>query len=1018
MIRLLALATIVSIFGVNNLHSQTTQDTINQPYWVDMMLSNVNYFQTVRAYNLYFSNKEKIKGTGYKQFERWAENAKHRIDENGNFKPQTFLLDEWQFYKHTHLTSRGGNPKWVSLGPFRNPQPASMQRGVGRINAIGFHPTDENVLYAGAPAGGFWYSKDKGQNWIKSNTDELPSFGVSAIGVIPVPSSEPIILVGTGDRDANDAPGYGIYVSTDGGINFTPSNTGMGATIVNKILVNPLDNKVVVAATASGIFKSKDQGKNWARTTSGSNYKDIAYHPEDTSIMYATSGGSFYRSTNGGNSWALSQSGFSSSGRSRMAIAVTKANPSIVYVVAVTANTNDMEGFYKSSNQGQSFAKVIQRGNVKNPLGFNTNGGTGGQGWYDLAIDADPRDSNTVFVGGINIFKTQSAGDTFRCVAFWSYHPTIPWVHADIHCMVRNPLNNELYIGSDGGIDYTVNEGISYNNRNYGLAISQFYNLGVSQLSLTKFITGAQDNGTSTGNSSEDWTAEVAGDGMHCEISHFDTDIMFGSLYYGDIQRTRNNGTSWNRISSSISETGPWVTPYQVHPTVNDILVAVYNNVWVSKNAATGNTVSFIKTTNNITSEGSAIRFSNSNPNYVFVGWEDGNIRYSSNIQSASPTFSSMSNSMGVGGQINDIETSYNDVNKLYVARGTKIFKTANLGANWTNISGTLPNVNINCIVADKFASEGLYVGTDAGIYYKDSTMSDWILYSDGFSLNAPVRDIEIVYDPECSIKSKIFAATYGRGLWVNTVYVNTNSGDFTLTSDKGNEVCQGDKIELSASGGDNYSYEASSDISKTASDKFQLTASQSGQYKFYSKLPSGKCEVRLFDLTVNPLPNLTVNPTSKTINKGETVTISADGATDYAWSPSSFVIGGSTSSNTLEIRPDNTTAYTVEGTSDKGCKVTKKSTITVRGSNSILSSSQGITTEVYPNPASDFIDVKSKTNIKVSVWNIEGQNVLKAEEYKVGHKLHIKQLPIGLYQLEIETKSGLKEYYKFSIER
>jgi hypothetical protein len=35
----------------------------------------------------------------------------------------------------------------------------------------------------------------------------MPRFGVSAIAVIPEANSTPMILAGTGDRDANDAPG-------------------------------------------------------------------------------------------------------------------------------------------------------------------------------------------------------------------------------------------------------------------------------------------------------------------------------------------------------------------------------------------------------------------------------------------------------------------------------------------------------------------------------------------------------------------------------------------------------------------------------------------------------------------------------------------------------------------------------------------------------------------------------------------------------------------------------------------
>jgi hypothetical protein len=47
---------------------------------MDMMFRrDINFYQTKRAFDFYFSNKDKVKGTGYKQFERWAENAKREI---------------------------------------------------------------------------------------------------------------------------------------------------------------------------------------------------------------------------------------------------------------------------------------------------------------------------------------------------------------------------------------------------------------------------------------------------------------------------------------------------------------------------------------------------------------------------------------------------------------------------------------------------------------------------------------------------------------------------------------------------------------------------------------------------------------------------------------------------------------------------------------------------------------------------------------------------------------------------
>lgn len=1008
-----------------SIYAQTTQDTIDHPYWMEMMFDRkVNFYQSKRAFDLYFSNKEKVKGSGFKQFERWAENAKREINPDGSFRPADFMLKELSNFKQNSLTPRSGNPKWTSLGPFNNPAPASMQRGVGRINVIAHHPTDPNIVYCGAPAGGFWYSNDKAQNWTKSNTDELPRFGVSAIAVIPESNSTPTILVGTGDRDANDAPGYGVYVSLDGGMNFSQSNTGMGNFVVNRLLVNSLNNNVIIAATNNGIYKSYDKGQNWSRTSQIIDFKDIVYHPEDTNFVYASGNGNFYRSINGGNTWTQISSGFTTASKRRMAIAVTKAQPDIVYVIAVNS-ARGMEGLYKSSNKGANFSLQLS-GTTYNPLSNSQNGtGTAGQGEYDLAIESSPNDSNVLYVGGINIFRSVDGGKTFRCKAFWSFSATIPWVHADIHYIGRNPLNGELWIGSDGGIDYSVEERLPvsgtsdplfpiYNNRNNGLAISQFYNLGVSQASLTKFITGAQDNGTSAGTNKSDWTAELGGDGMQCEISNFNTDVMFGCIQYGDLNRSINSGGNWNYMVSSVSERpGPWITPYHLHPRVDNILVAIYRNIWISRNATGAGNPTFSRLTTNASGEGSAVRFSNVNDNYVFCGWKDGVIRYSSNILTTG-TFTGM-NSPLVAGEILDIETSYADVNTLYVAKGNRIFKTTDLGVNWTNISGNLPNIAINCIVLDKNGSEGLYVGTEAGIYFKNSTMTDWILYSDGLSLNAPVRDLEIVYDGDCSANSKIFAATYGRGLWLNVVQSPSN-GSLELNSDKGTEICKGEKIVITAEGADEYFYDPSSDIEKTAFNKFSITPQESGQYRFYAKKSDGTCESKIYNVVVNPLPIVTVSPINKTIDKGEKVVFSASGTDDYTWTPTTFILSGKDMS-TMETKPDNTISYTLFGKNSKGCVKTLKVTVTVRGTTSISSASSA-KVDIFPNPTSEYLYVKSENKLSYRLVDINGKILTPESIANFYHKINVGDLSSGIYFIELFDGSKMVENHKIKIDR
>ena len=293
--------------------------------------------------------------------------------------------------------------------------------------------------------------------------------------------------------------------------------------------------------------------------------------------------------------------------------------------------------------------------------------------------------------------------------------------------------------------------------------------------------------------------------------------------------------------------------------------------------------------------------------------------------------------------------------------------------------------------------------------------MTSWILFSEGLSLNAPVRDLEIVYDGDCSANSKIFAATYGRGLWLNTVQ-KTSNPSLTLTSDKGSAICKGESLEITAEGADQYFNDISPDISKNGMNKFTLRPAASGQYRFYAKKSDGTCESAIFDVTVNPVPVISVSPASKTIDKGESVSMSATGADEYTWSPNSFVLSGS-NTNRLSVRPDNTITYTLTGKSLEGCQTTTKITITVRGTSSILSSEK-TKVEIYPNPSSEFLSVKANKKVSLRVYNFSGKSVLVEPDQKYYHQLSIENLPVGIYFVEVVTGENVIETHKLKVDR
>ena len=93
---------------------------------------------------------------------------------------------------------------------------------------------------------------------------------------------------------------------------------------------------------------------------------------------------------------------------------------------------------------------------------------------------------------------------------------------------------------------------------------------------------------------------------------------------------------------------------------------------------------------------------------------------------------------------------------------GQKVYKSTDGGATWSNISGTLPNIPVNCVVYENKAGNPIYVGTDAGVYYFKDGLRTSYRYKFGLP-NVIVDELEINYGAK-----RIVAATYGRGLWHN----------------------------------------------------------------------------------------------------------------------------------------------------------------------------------------------------------------------------------------------------------
>ncbi|MEM6261118.1 MAG: T9SS type A sorting domain-containing protein [Bacteroidota bacterium] len=731
--------------------------------WQEMMHDpDAKLVDIQAAFEAYFENKPTGKGTGWKQFKRWEYYQEARLRPDGRLRDPAEFLAEVQRYQESRGSGKRSSASgdWEELGPIYMPGNGTGQpNGLGRIAALEFHPIDGNHIYAGSASGGIWETTDNGTTWNKISNG-LVRLGVSSIVVHP--TRPDTIYIGTGDRDGGDAPGYGVWRSIDGGQTWNPHNNGMGNRTVYEILMHPGNPDIMIASTNGRIFRTIDGGANWTQSFTGHNCKDIAFKPNDPNIIYA-SGTRVYRSTNNGATFAQITSGVPT-GVQRIALAVSADMPNNVYLL--TGNGGGFTGFFRSTNSGLDF---FQRSNTPNILGYATNGGTGSQAWYDLVAVGDPNDGNTIYIGGINIWKTTDGGQTWTIVAHWTGGGGAAAIHADQHVLEYSPHNGFLYNGNDGGVYYTANNGGTWPEISSGLGIAQVYKIGQSATTRDLVINGYQDNGTGIFQDGR-WMTEIGGDGMECAVDPTDPNYLYGALYYGDIRRSTNGGTSFASIArnglNGITESGGWVTPYKVDENDPNSMFIGYKNVWRSTNVKAGipifTSISAFAGNSNIVDL--AIAPSNSNVMYVSRGGTN-NFYRTNNALAVTPAWTNLEANLPSGGTPRDIEIDETNPALLWIALGNDIYRSDNSGITWTNISGTLPNITLNTIVLDRNSpNQALYVGMDVGVYYRDNTMTDWVPFDTDLP-RVEITELEIFYDgPECD--DKLRAATYGRGLW------------------------------------------------------------------------------------------------------------------------------------------------------------------------------------------------------------------------------------------------------------
>lgn len=466
------------------------------------------------------------------------------------------------------------NLQWELVGP---------DNVGGRTRALMFDRVVPNKLWAGGVAGGLFVSPDGGNNWNRVESYD-GFFSIASI----TQASDGALYVGTGEGLGNSlsnagnglnsqSPGNGVYKSTDDGASWRllpgteATNTnqvvsgGCQWCGVNDIAVDPTNDNIVLAATQNGLFVSTQAGEEavWQQASGLGGEGQAIEITSDGLTAYAAFNGRVYRSLDAVNNFTTGWSIMPVTGGQRADVAIAPSNENYVYA-SVTGNNQCLSGIWLSRDAGDTWEKVVEGGApyVLDPFNQPTTdfGSCEGQGWYDQTIAVNPVDETKLYIGGIT-FYTWGEGVGLKRADLIGTEGGDPFnskfIHADKHEIIFNPLDpsgNTMLVGSDGGVTLCSNanagfpDALNFVVKNKNFATMQIYGMGAGAFGET--FAGTQDNGTQyidgLGASSKGAQRVIGGDGVYAEVSNLDPDVLFGGVYFGDLQRSVNRGVSSN----------------------------------------------------------------------------------------------------------------------------------------------------------------------------------------------------------------------------------------------------------------------------------------------------------------------------------------------------------------------------------------------------------------------------------------------------------------------------------------
>lgn len=691
----------------------------------------------------------------YVKYKRWQHFWKSRLESDGTLANIFKYKKKAENGYHTNHKSNSilDNFEWNNISY----KEASF--GMGRTNALAFHPTDPDIFYVGAAIGGIWKTTDGGQTYIPLG-DDLPFLAISSIVVDQKNPNN--IYIAISDRLWFGPPSIGVYKSIDAGLTWSQTSLNFkfeDHTRVYWMEADPNNPEVMMVATSNGLFRTANSFDSYDKVTDG-NVSDVKFVPGQSNRVYCVVNGvgsGFYKSEDNGETFFK-----------------TKTTAGINKRILVTPlDTNKVSLtfgriIFSSIDGGETFESLINVIEDRERDGI---------------LMYSPQNDEHLFAGFLNLFKSENSGGAFNKLSPWSTQSNTNNIHVDQRNAFINPLQDELiYLCNDGGV-YTFNVLTDeFTNLSTGLQITQFYDIGISQNDASLTTGGSQDNGNVL---LEDgiWRRTAGGDGMMQAFDPVNDNLRYSAIQNGRIYKFDNGIQS--RISQNIpddaEDNGEWVTPVKTDPIRPNVIYSAYEKVYSSNNKgetwtaisdqlANGNRLDYLYIAPSNSDRVYAIENFNPRTSDMYGSQHNGSTLYRK--ETDSNTWTDIE--LPIGSNVEDMAIHPDNMDHLYIScgsykEGEKVYRSYDGGTTWDNISGNLPNLPATAIAYYKDDEDYIFVGTDNGMYYSKANEIDWKVM--GVFPNTYITEIEIQNEARI-----IRASTFGRGIFEGSLELNVLS--------------------------------------------------------------------------------------------------------------------------------------------------------------------------------------------------------------------------------------------------